>query len=271
MACRQLSVGRFGTWHSPNCANATGSLSALLNASQKFLLDTCSSLQQHGVSNTQTPAAVLQTTASAAEVKKAYYVKARLCHPDKNPGDEAAKLHFQQLGEAYQVCFQCTWFPVGPVISSCSVTLCVVVCCAVRCFPTGGSSSFVCTGLCVVKWMCLNTMQVLSDPNLKRLYDSGKDLSQETDFMASGEFFAMLFGSTRFDEFVGELMISTVARSGEQEFDRAKVCTCALPGAKELLACISRSAWCPCCLDSCYGCFHLHQSLLRFECNTPNG
>ena len=67
-------------------------------------------------------------------------------------------------------------------------------------------------------------LQVLSDPNLKKLYDSGKDVSQDTDFMASGEFFAMLFGSTRFDEFVGELMISTVARSGDTEMpDRAKV------------------------------------------------
>ena len=65
---------------------------------------------------------------------------------------------------------------------------------------------------------------MLSDPNLKKLYDSGKDVSQDTDFMASGEFFAMLFGSTRFDEFVGELMISTVARSGDTEMpDRAKV------------------------------------------------
>ena len=66
-------------------------------------------------------------------------------------------------------------------------------------------------------------LQVLSDPSLKQLYDSGKDVSQDTDFMASGEFFAMLFGSTRFDEFVGELMISTVARTGEQEVDRSKV------------------------------------------------
>jgi DnaJ-class molecular chaperone len=116
--------------------------------------------------------ATLQTSASAAEIKKAYYLRARKCHPDKNPGDERAKVEFQQLGEAYQI---------------------------------------------------------LSDEALKRRYDAMEDVAQETDFMASRDFFAMLFGSTRFEEFVGELLLSTVAQHGgniDHAQARSHLCGC---------------------------------------------
>ena len=45
----------------------------------------------------------VETNASASEIKKAYYIKARASHPDRNLNDPEAHARFQKIGEAYQI------------------------------------------------------------------------------------------------------------------------------------------------------------------------
>ncbi|KAL1528453.1 hypothetical protein AB1Y20_009799 [Prymnesium parvum] len=43
--------------------------------------------------------------ASSAQIRKAYYQRARSCHPDKHPGDPSKEAEFKVLSEAYQTLF----------------------------------------------------------------------------------------------------------------------------------------------------------------------
>jgi DnaJ-domain-containing protein 1 len=45
----------------------------------------------------------VKADATAAQIKKAYYVLAMKCHPDKNPDDPLAEEKFKKISEAYQV------------------------------------------------------------------------------------------------------------------------------------------------------------------------
>jgi len=95
----------------------------------------------------------VKPSATPAEIKKAYYKEARICHPDKNPGDMEAKLKFQKLADAYQV---------------------------------------------------------LSDAESRKKYDKdGKAGIQEGNVkMDPGVFFSLLFGSERFEPWIGELHLA---------------------------------------------------------------
>lgn len=43
------------------------------------------------------------TNATAGEIKKAYYLKARESHPDRHPNNPDAHSNFQRIGQAYQI------------------------------------------------------------------------------------------------------------------------------------------------------------------------
>ena len=45
--------------------------------------------------------------ASSSQIRKAYYQRARSCHPDKHPGDAAKEAAFKELSEARRLLERC--------------------------------------------------------------------------------------------------------------------------------------------------------------------
>ena len=99
-------------------------------------------------------------TATPEEIRKAYLKLSMKNHPDKNPGDEAAKRRFQQISEAYQV---------------------------------------------------------LSDPKLRSKYDATGSVDG-IDFEDAAAVFTQLFGSPKFDVYIGRLRLaSMILFEGDEE------------------------------------------------------
>eukprot|EP00730_Choanoeca_flexa_P011192 TRINITY_DN24013_c0_g1_i1.p1 TRINITY_DN24013_c0_g1~~TRINITY_DN24013_c0_g1_i1.p1 ORF type:complete len:653 (+),score=169.65 TRINITY_DN24013_c0_g1_i1:460-2418(+) len=109
--------------------------------------------------------------ATAEEIRRSYFKKARQLHPDRNPDDPEADEKFQELGRAYQV---------------------------------------------------------LSDPTLRKQYDQhGEEGVQHADLIEPSMFFSMLFGSAKFEPYIGQLALATVTSLGEDyselAMERAKI------------------------------------------------
>ena len=57
--------------------------------------------------------------------------------------------------------------------------------------------------------------QVLSDVEMREKYDKGgEEMLDEHNFMDSGDLFAMIFGSDKFDALVGELALASAMEEG---------------------------------------------------------
>ncbi|KAF3516385.1 hypothetical protein DY000_02064107 [Brassica cretica] len=144
-------------------------------------------------------------TATESEIKKAYYIKARQVHPDKNPNDPQAAQNFQAiffffeiqvLGEAYQV------------LSDSAQRQ------AYDAFGKSGISTLVSLSLL---WSLVKWTSVLK---IARLCDAIID---------PAEIFAMLFGSELFERYIGQLAMASMASldiftEGENDmFDTKKI------------------------------------------------
>ncbi len=66
--------------------------------------------------------------------------------------------------------------------------------------------------LIVMTVNCVFMQQVLSNADLRAKYDQHGVEGLDVNFMDSGEFFTMLFGSDRFEHLLGELSLAQLTR-----------------------------------------------------------
>ncbi|CDY33667.1 BnaC08g19670D [Brassica napus] len=113
-------------------------------------------------------------TATEAQIKKAYYIKARQVHPDKNPNDPQAAHNFQaSLDFEY-------W--------------------------SGDLEDFN-----IEDDVLGEAYQVLSDPGQRQAYDTSGKAGISTEIIDPAAIFAMLFGSELFEEYIGQLAMASMA------------------------------------------------------------
>ncbi|KAF3673649.1 Chaperone protein dnaJ 10 [Capsicum annuum] len=130
--------------------------------------------------------------ASEEEIRKAYYVKARQVHPDKNPDDPLAAQRFQAS---------------------------TLFCCLFYVYFGGKSRKKVST---IILFDVLNcnkqelgeAYQVLSDPVQRNIYDqNGKSCVSRETMLDPTAVFALLFGSELFEDYIGHLAVASMASS----------------------------------------------------------
>ncbi|KAF8411709.1 hypothetical protein HHK36_004267 [Tetracentron sinense] len=135
-------------------------------------------------------------SASEEEIRKAYYLRARQVHPDKNPNDPQAAERFQA---------SLAFFPFSPLCDRYArIELSDIVSISYRLIPDEESAQRVLG----------EAYQVLSDPVQRESYDrNGKYCISRETMLDPTAVFALLFGSELFEDYVGHLSVASMASS----------------------------------------------------------